>query len=184
MLNRIKTLVIAFAITASVGSAFAADRLKLGYLVKQPDEPWFQTEWVYAEKAGKDLGFDVIKIGVPNAEKTMAAIEKLAAAGAKGFVICAPDPKLGSAIITGPYVESFQDLFDTLFAAGGAVRAHDATTLAAEIARLWRDDTSRGRQLEAARAVTAQGSDAFEHTLDAVQALVPLTQQSPANASA
>jgi len=99
MLNRIKTLVIAFAITASVGSAFAADRLKLGYLVKQPDEPWFQTEWVYAEKAGKDLGFDVIKIGVPDAEKTMAAIEKLAAAGAKGFVICAPDPKLGSAIM-------------------------------------------------------------------------------------
>ena len=75
MLNRIKTLVIAFAITASVGSAFAADRLRLGYLVKQPDEPWFQTEWVYAEKAGKDLGFDVIKIGVPDAEKTMAAIE-------------------------------------------------------------------------------------------------------------
>lgn len=92
--------------------------------------------------------------------------------------------KLGSAIITGPYVESFEDLFNTLFAAGGAVRAHDATTLAAEIARLWRDDTSRGRQLEAARAVTTQGSDAFERTLDAVISLIPLTQQSPANAPA
>jgi ABC-type sugar transport system substrate-binding protein len=25
-------------------------------LVKQPEEPWFQTEWKFADKAGKDLG--------------------------------------------------------------------------------------------------------------------------------
>ena len=99
MLKRVSKLAIAFVISATLGSAFAADRLKLGYLVKQPEEAWFQTEWAYAEKAGKDLGFDVIKIGVPDGEKTMAAIDKLAAEGAKGFVICAPDPTLGSAIM-------------------------------------------------------------------------------------
>lgn len=99
MFNRIKQLAVAFVITAMLGSAIAADRIKLGYLVKQPEEAWFQTEWAYAEKAGKDLGFEVIKIGVPDGEKTMAAIDKLAAEGAKGFVICAPDPKLGTAII-------------------------------------------------------------------------------------
>ncbi len=32
-------------------------------------------------------------------EKTLNAIDSLAASGAKGFVICTPDPKLGSAIV-------------------------------------------------------------------------------------
>ncbi|PVU56144.1 sugar ABC transporter substrate-binding protein, partial [Enterobacter sp. HN503E2II] len=68
-------------------------------LVKQPEEPWFQTEWKFADKAGKDLGFEVIKIAVPDGEKTLNAIDSLAASGAKGFVICTPDPKLGSAIV-------------------------------------------------------------------------------------
>ncbi len=67
--------------------------------MKQPEEPWFQTEWRFADKAGKDLGFDVIKIAVPDGEKTLNAIDSLAASGAKGFVICTPDPKLGSAIV-------------------------------------------------------------------------------------
>jgi len=99
MVYRIMKLALACVITATLGSAFAAERIKLGYLVKQPEEAWFQTEWAYAEKAGKDLGFDVIKIGVPDGDKTLAAIDKLAADGAKGFVICAPDPKLGTAIM-------------------------------------------------------------------------------------
>jgi L-arabinose transport system substrate-binding protein len=73
--------------------------MKIGFLVKQPEEPWFQTEWRFADKAGKDLGFDVIKIAVPDGEKTLNAIDSLAANGAKGFVICTPDPKLGSAIV-------------------------------------------------------------------------------------
>lgn len=80
-------------------SAFSAEALKLGYLVKQPEEPWFQTEWNFADKAGKDLGFKVIKIAVPDGEKTLNAIDSLAANGAKGFVICTPDPKLGAAIM-------------------------------------------------------------------------------------
>lgn len=94
--------------------------------------------------------------------------------------------KLGSAIITGPHVESFQDLFAAMFAAGGASRVQDAESLSAEIARLWRDEPARTKQLEAARAITAQGADAFERTVDAVIALVPLTpaQQNTANASA
>lgn len=94
--------------------------------------------------------------------------------------------KLGSAILTGPYVESFQDLFAEMIAVGGAVRVTDAESLAAEIARLWRDEMARTKQLEAARSVTAQGADAFERTVDAVRALIPSasTQQSPANASA
>lgn len=80
-------------------SAMAAENPKLGFLVKQPEEPWFQTEWRFADKAGKDLNFEAIKIAVPDGEKTLNAIDSLAANGAKGFVICTPDPRLGPAIM-------------------------------------------------------------------------------------
>lgn len=75
------------------------DTLKLGYLVKQPEEPWFQTEWAFADKAAKKYDFELIKMAVPDGEKTLNAIDTLAASGAKGFVICTPDPKLGTAIM-------------------------------------------------------------------------------------
>lgn len=75
------------------------EKIKIGFLVKQPEEPWFQTEWTFADKAGADYGFEVIKIAVPDGEKTLNAIDTIAASGAKGFVICTPDPKLGSAIM-------------------------------------------------------------------------------------
>jgi 3-deoxy-D-manno-octulosonic-acid transferase len=81
--------------------------------------------------------------------------------------------KLGSAMITGPYVESFQDLFDELFAAGGAVTARDSHELAGAVLRLWTDETARTRQLDAARAVIVKGADAAEQTLTALQALLP-----------
>jgi L-arabinose transport system substrate-binding protein len=89
----------AVSVAAIMSHSAIAANMKIGFLVKQPEEPWFQTEWRFADKAGKDLGFDVIKIAVPDGEKTLNAIDSLAANGAKGFVICTPDPKLGSAIV-------------------------------------------------------------------------------------
>ena len=80
-------------------SLWAADPVKIGFLVKQAEEPWFQTEWAFAEKAAKDKGFTLIKIAVPDGEKTLSAIDSLAANGAKGFVICPPDVSLGPAIM-------------------------------------------------------------------------------------
>ncbi|KPA90042.1 MULTISPECIES: substrate-binding domain-containing protein [Pseudomonas] len=77
----------------------AAEPVKIGFLVKQAEEPWFQTEWAFAEKASKDKGFTLIKIAVPDGEKTLSAIDSLAANGAKGFVICPPDVSLGPAIV-------------------------------------------------------------------------------------
>jgi L-arabinose transport system substrate-binding protein len=76
----------------------AAEPVKIGFLVKQAEEPWFQDEWKFAEAAAKDKGFTLVKIGIPNGEKTLAAIDNLAAQKAAGFVICAPDVKLGVAI--------------------------------------------------------------------------------------
>lgn len=87
------------AILGSSGALVAAEKVKIGFLVKQAEEPWFQTEWAFAEKAGRDHGFEVLKIAVPDGEKTLAAIDNLAANGAKGFVICPPDVSLGPAIV-------------------------------------------------------------------------------------
>ncbi|AKA25668.1 substrate-binding domain-containing protein [Pseudomonas chlororaphis] len=84
---------------SALSSLAGAEEVKIGFLVKQAEEPWFQTEWAFAEKAGKDKGFTVIKIAVPDGEKTLAAIDTLAANGAKGFVICPPDTSLGPAIM-------------------------------------------------------------------------------------
>jgi len=88
----------AAAMACSMGFAHAADPVKIGFLVKQAEEPWFQDEWRYAEQAAREKGFTLVKIGVPNGEKALAAIDNLAAQKAQGFVICAPDVKLGTAL--------------------------------------------------------------------------------------
>ena len=78
--------------------ATKAGPIKIGFIVKQPEEPWFQLEWKFAEQAAKDLGFTLVKIGAPDGEKVLTAIDNLAAGGAQGFVICTPETKLGPAI--------------------------------------------------------------------------------------
>ncbi len=72
--------------------------IKIGFLVKQPEEPWFQLEWKFADQAAKDLGFTLVKIGATDGEKVLSAIDNLAAGGAQGFVICTPDTRLGPGI--------------------------------------------------------------------------------------
>jgi L-arabinose transport system substrate-binding protein len=77
----------------------AAAPIKLGFLVKQPEEPWFQLEWKFADQAAKEFGFELAKIGTPDGDKVLSAIDNLAAGGAQGFVICTPDARLGPAIV-------------------------------------------------------------------------------------
>ena len=72
--------------------------IKLGFIVKQPEETWFQLERKFAEQAARENGFELIELGAPDGEKVLSAIDTLAANGAKGFVVCTPDPKLGPAI--------------------------------------------------------------------------------------
>lgn len=83
----------------SASASAAPAKIKIGFLVKQPEEPWFQYEWKGADKAAAQYGFEVMKLGVPDGEKTMAAIDNLAVAGASGFVICTPDVRLGPQIM-------------------------------------------------------------------------------------
>jgi len=85
----------------ATATAVTADgeRIIIGFLVKMPDEPWFQNEWTFAQQCADKYGFELIKIGAPDGEKVLNAIDTLAAKGAQGFVICTPDPKLGPAIM-------------------------------------------------------------------------------------
>ncbi|MDC7228665.1 MAG: arabinose ABC transporter substrate-binding protein [Spirochaetales bacterium] len=104
-----KSLILALLIIVTLtGAIFAAgqqeaggsaDEVKIGFLVKMPEEPWFQNEWMFAQAAGADYGFKVLEIGTQDGEKVLAAIDNIAAQGAQGFVICTPDVKLGSAIV-------------------------------------------------------------------------------------
>lgn len=93
------------ALLAACGALFSAcgrageAPIKLGFLVKQPEEPWFQLEWKFADAAQAELGFTLVKIAARDGESTLAAIDNLAAQGAAGFVICTPDPRLGPAIV-------------------------------------------------------------------------------------
>jgi L-arabinose transport system substrate-binding protein len=84
---------------ASASAAPKAGAVKIGFFVKQPEEPWFQLEWKFAEQAAKELGFALIKTGANDGEKALSAIDNYAASGAQGFVICTPDTNLGPAIV-------------------------------------------------------------------------------------
>ncbi|NSW55233.1 MAG: arabinose ABC transporter substrate-binding protein [Armatimonadetes bacterium] len=75
------------------------NNIKIGFIVKQPEEPWFQNEWKFAQQAADKYGFELVKIGAPDGEKVLAAIDNLAAGGAQGFIICTPDVRLGPAIV-------------------------------------------------------------------------------------
>src|SRR6202047_4127655 len=82
-----------------IGLAKAADEIKIGFIVKQPEEPWFQDEWKFADQAAKEKGFTLVKIGAEDGEKLMSAIDNLGAQGAQGFIVCTPDVKLGPGIV-------------------------------------------------------------------------------------
>ena len=75
------------------------ERIKIGFLVKMPEQAWFINESAAATAAGHENGFDVVTIGTPDGEQLMAAIDNLAAQGSQGFVVCAPDVRLGPAVV-------------------------------------------------------------------------------------
>ena len=106
---------------SSAASGAPAGNIKLGFLVKQPEEPWFQNEWKFADQAASKYKFSLIKIGAPDGEKALSAIDNLAAQGAQGFVICTPDVKLGPAIVAKAQADNLKvfTVDDRFVGAGG-----------------------------------------------------------------
>ncbi|MBI6603596.1 arabinose ABC transporter substrate-binding protein, partial [Pseudomonas sp. S4_EA_1b] len=48
MKKALRVLATAVAFSSLSSFALAADAVKIGFLVKQAEEPWFQTEWAFA----------------------------------------------------------------------------------------------------------------------------------------
>ena len=96
-LSAVAAAVLAVPFAAQI-SVRADEPLKIGFLVKMPEQAWFINEQKAATAVGQKDGFSVVNIGTPDGEKVLAAIDNLGAQGAKGFVICAPDVRLGPAI--------------------------------------------------------------------------------------
>jgi ABC-type sugar transport system substrate-binding protein len=80
------------------GCARPPQDLRIGFLVKMPEAQWFQDEWRFARAAARDLGFTLIAIGAEDGDRVLSALGTLYARYAAGFIICAPDPRLGPAI--------------------------------------------------------------------------------------
>jgi L-arabinose transport system substrate-binding protein len=77
----------------------AKEKIKIGFLIKDPKEPWFQTEWKFADEAAAEKGFELVKLPTTSGQEVMGAIDTLNTQGVKGFIICTPDTKLGPAIM-------------------------------------------------------------------------------------
>lgn len=97
-MHSLRALLLAGAVALSASATWAAD-VKIGFVVKQAEEPWFQDEWKFAEQAAQEKGFTLVKIGAEDGEKVQSAIDNLGAQGAQGFIICVPDVKLGPGIV-------------------------------------------------------------------------------------
>ena len=92
-------LIVVLALSLSGCGQSGEKPVKIGFLINNPEQTWFQNEWKYAQKCADTYGFELIRIGAPDGEKVLAAIDNLAAQGAGGFVICTPDVRLGPAIV-------------------------------------------------------------------------------------
>src|SRR5258708_27699177 len=58
-------------VTIKVFSPPAAERIKIGFLVKMPEQAWFINEITAAKAAGREEDFDVIAMGTPDGERLM-----------------------------------------------------------------------------------------------------------------
>ena len=117
----LKTALVAGALAMSAFVSAYAQETKIGFIVKQPEEPWFQDEWKFADQAAKEKGFTLIKIGAVDGEKLMSAIDNLGAQGAQGFIVCTPDVKLGPGIVAKAAANNLKlmTVDDRLVGAGG-----------------------------------------------------------------
>ncbi|MET0182491.1 MAG: 3-deoxy-D-manno-octulosonic acid transferase [Caulobacterales bacterium] len=88
--------------------------------------------------------------------------------------------KIGSAILTGPFVESFQDSYDLLQDHGGARTVSNAAEIAAAVAHLWSDQAARDTLTRSATRAAEGGGAALEETCDALVALMSARQHARA----
>jgi len=81
--------------------------------------------------------------------------------------------RLGVAVVTGPDVANFADIYAEMLAAGAALQAHDEAGLTAVLAGLLEDDGRRAGLSEAALAFATRQADQLDDALAAIAPLLP-----------
>jgi 3-deoxy-D-manno-octulosonic-acid transferase len=77
--------------------------------------------------------------------------------------------KLGAAVLHGPHVRNFAEIYSALDAAGGADEVTDAGRLAVRIGALFKDSTERKNMVAAAKVTVAALGGALDRTLGALE---------------
>jgi 3-deoxy-D-manno-octulosonic-acid transferase len=77
-----------------------------------------------------------------------------------------------TAILSGPFVESFSEIFDDLVDCGGALITRDADEIAGAVSSLWRHAPTRERQIAQAATIIARGDDAMRRTIAVLETLM------------
>ncbi|MDX2234194.1 MAG: 3-deoxy-D-manno-octulosonic acid transferase [Hyphomonadaceae bacterium] len=81
--------------------------------------------------------------------------------------------QLACAVLSGPHVDSFADVYADLLEAGAARTVRDAPAIAAAVRLLWTDPATHAAQVGAATEVIARSDGALETTIAALEALLP-----------
>lgn len=79
---------------------------------------------------------------------------------------------LGAALLAGPHVHNFRDIYQRFEAAGACETVTDAATLAAAVARLMRDGALAGARVQAAAETAGALTGALEITLAALRPML------------
>ncbi|MDW5376554.1 arabinose ABC transporter substrate-binding protein [Halomonas sp. HP20-15] len=87
------------ALSAFTLAQAADDEVKIGFIVKKPEQAWFINEQQAATNLGEEKGFEVVRLSGEDGQQVLSAIDNLNSQGAQGFVICPPDVRLGPAIM-------------------------------------------------------------------------------------
>lgn len=83
--------------------------------------------------------------------------------------------QLNAALIAGPHVQNFNDIYRDLRQADAIITVEDAGTLAHAIAGLMDDGKDLARRAARAQTMVTSGRGALARTLDALQSLLPRT---------
>lgn len=99
--TRLTPLLLSSAVALSAASTVQAeeDEVKIGFIVKKPEQAWFINEQEAATEVGEEMGFEVVRMGGEDGQAVLSAIDNLNSQGAEGFVICPPDVRLGPTIM-------------------------------------------------------------------------------------
>ncbi|TDX28034.1 L-arabinose transport system substrate-binding protein [Modicisalibacter xianhensis] len=99
--NNLSRLVLSVGLAmGSLSAAQAADDdVKMGFIVKKPEQAWFINEQEAATQLGEEKGFEVVRLAGEDGQQVLSAIDNLNSQGAQGFIICPPDVRLGPAIM-------------------------------------------------------------------------------------